>query len=216
MANLLIYKITNLVNGKVYIGQTTQNFARRKGEHIYRFKTGERDHKLYLAMRKYGKDSFKFEVLCCALKPEYLDELEISFIKEYNSFNRGYNMTCGGNGVSEETKRKLSEIHKGRDAYWARVYGENHAKSKWFLVQFPSGEQKVIKGLRQFARDHNLPGCFGLNAPSRGYSVIAKLNDHPETEYTQASGNGSSPALLQDQDMILSPKRKLEQLEFSW
>lgn len=39
----IIYKITNLINGKVYIGLTTQGLSRRKGEHVYRFNLGERE-----------------------------------------------------------------------------------------------------------------------------------------------------------------------------
>ena len=114
----IIYKITNLVNGKVYIGLTTQGLKQRQREHISRLNRSERDHKLYLAMRKYGPDSFSFEELCCALSSEQLNELEKDFIKEYNSFNKGYNMTIGGDTVSEETKQKLSARFKGRKIEW--------------------------------------------------------------------------------------------------
>lgn len=114
MKNWLIYSITNTVNGKIYVGQTRQGLARRKAEHIHRFNLGERDHKLYRAMRKYGIDKFRFDIVCYAPKLEDLDELERQVIAEHNSFQRGYNMTCGGDSISDETRAKLSAIHMGR------------------------------------------------------------------------------------------------------
>ena len=52
-----VYKITNKINDKVYVGITTQGANRRWSEHLYRFNSGERDHKIYLAMKKYGIDN---------------------------------------------------------------------------------------------------------------------------------------------------------------
>ncbi len=199
MKNLVIYAIINQVNGKKYIGQSRQGLARRKGEHVYRFNLGERDHKLYLAMRKYGLANFKFEVLCHVLKPGYLDELEVFFIDRFNSFHRGYNMTRGGDGVSDETRAKLSAIFKGREIPWVHKIVESRrrngndrhpmpkgaaaARAKSYLVSDREGNEIRVRGLRQFCRDngltHNLmiATLNGLQHHHKGYKLLARFND---------------------------------------
>lgn len=92
-----IYKITNLVNGKIYIGQTKQTLNERWREHKVHSKT--LNYSLYKVMRKYGIDNFKFEEIeKCEI--EKLNEREIFWISFYDSFNKkkGYNLTRGGKG----------------------------------------------------------------------------------------------------------------------
>jgi hypothetical protein len=219
--NLIIYTITNKVNGKVYVGQSRQGLARRKGEHIHRFNLGERDHKLYRAIRKYGLKNFVFEVICCALKPEHLDALEIEFIEKFNSYRRGYNMTCGGDSVSDETRAKLSAIHKGRKITWydkvvesrkrrraeagpfkRNIVGGKCSNSKSYLIRFPDSSERVVRGLRQFCREnglsHNLllATLNGAQRHHKNFTLLARFNDHPDREYSQAAGNGTRPAPL--------------------
>ena len=99
-----IYKITNLVNGKVYIGQST-NMERRWKDHkrMFNYKDDgslKYNYPLYCAFRKYGEENFKFEIIeeC---SEEELNEKEILYIKQYNSYvrwenSKGYNQTIGG------------------------------------------------------------------------------------------------------------------------
>lgn len=202
MKNLIIYTITNQVNGKRYVGQTTQGLRQRIAEHICRFNLGERDHKLYQAMRKYGLSNFVFEELCCVLKPEYLDALEIEFIAKFNSFRRGYNMTCGGDGVSDETKAKISAAHKGRKITWYNkvieskrrrratvgpfkraIVGGLCSNSKSYRIRKPDGTEIIVKGIRQFCRDNSLDHATmfavlaGKQRHHKGYQLIARFND---------------------------------------
>lgn len=100
-----IYKFTNKINQKVYIGQSV-NIERRVIAHrtsAYNPHTGDYNSKFHQAIRKYGFDNFDFEVLI-NLKPEknnkqILNQLEIYFIEKYDSFKNGYNATLGGDGV---------------------------------------------------------------------------------------------------------------------
>lgn len=108
-----IYKITNKVNGKIYIGQSIDIYRRWVQE-----KEGLCNSHLLNAFKKYGTDNFIFEILeeCCI---EELDEKEIYYISFYNSANpsKGYNKTFGGQEnhfLSDETKRKISVKHKGK------------------------------------------------------------------------------------------------------
>lgn len=91
-----IYKITNQVNNKCYIGQSIC-IEKRWKEHIYEAEKGDKNYKLYLAIRKYGIDNFTFEVIEeCSEKD--LNEKEIFYIKKYDSYLNGYNSTLGGQG----------------------------------------------------------------------------------------------------------------------
>lgn len=114
----IIYKCTCIPNGKVYIGQTVNDLRARVKKHerdSRRF-----DYKFYRAIRKYGWNSFEWEILVDnVLSIESLNRLEKFFIQVYNSFKRGYNSTLGGEGtvgivVSEETRRKISKLLTGR------------------------------------------------------------------------------------------------------
>lgn len=92
-----IYKIENLINGKVYIGQAI-NINKRWNVHklIYNdIYSSSYKYPLYRAMRKYGIENFSFEVLeeC---KKEELNEKEKFYINKFNSYFKGYNQTLGG------------------------------------------------------------------------------------------------------------------------
>ncbi len=101
----VIYKITCLVNGKIYIGQTTRSVEERFQEHM------DSPYPLGCAIRKHGVENFKIEVIAVCATKEELDAQEIRFIAEYDCMvPKGYNCTAGGhNGsLSEETKARLS------------------------------------------------------------------------------------------------------------
>lgn len=87
-----IYKITNKINGKVYIGQSI-DIERRWKEHIQRDRTNT--SLIHLAIIKYGKDNFDFDIIEECSQSE-LNEKEQYWIKYYNSFENGYNLTRGG------------------------------------------------------------------------------------------------------------------------
>ena len=97
---MLIYKITNNINNKCYIGQTIKTPEERWKEHKqHAFGTHANDvnKSLYKAMRKYGIENFSFEVLQNNIETyEQLDKAEIYWIDFYNSFVKGYNETFGG------------------------------------------------------------------------------------------------------------------------
>lgn len=92
----VIYKITNNINEKVYIGQTVQKIETRWKRHIRESKTNCRH--LYCAMRKYGIENFSIEVIEECDTEDELDEREQYWINQYDSCNRGYNISKGGGG----------------------------------------------------------------------------------------------------------------------
>lgn len=94
-----IYKITNNINGKMYIGKTEKiNPKGRWKEHLRDARNPNRNHRaLYRAINKYGSDNFSFEIIEETLSPE---EREIYYIAHYNTYHNGYNETLGGDGAS--------------------------------------------------------------------------------------------------------------------
>jgi group I intron endonuclease len=116
---MIIYKATNKINGKCYIGQTIGKLKKRKSEHLYRSKNDNNNNNFYNAINKYEWKNFKWEVLCECESLNELNEMEFHYIKQYDSYNNGYNLTFGGDATygykhTEETKKKLSKLFKGR------------------------------------------------------------------------------------------------------
>lgn len=90
-----IYKITNKVNNKIYIGQTTTSIKTRMSKHYNRAKTGINLTGIDAAIQKYGKNNFEVEkIIECP--NEDLNAQEQYYINKYDSFNNGYNLTIGG------------------------------------------------------------------------------------------------------------------------
>jgi len=108
-----IYKITNLVNGKVYVGQTTKTIAKRWSQHKAAA-IGSRKNKQVIsrAIEKYGESNFKIEEIYIARNQDVLDDNEKYFIRIFNCSNPiGYNTRPGGKGTTEETKQRMSKTH---------------------------------------------------------------------------------------------------------
>lgn len=126
-----IYKITNTVNGKIYIGFAS-NWTKRKYSHKYHL--NKRNQHLYYAFRKYGWENFTWEVIYQSTDGKYcLNVMEKHFINEYDSYNNGYNETLGGEGtlgrnIKEITSAKISQKMKGK--YIGEnnpMYGKKHS-----------------------------------------------------------------------------------------
>ena len=115
----VIYKYTNKVNGKVYIGQTVHENL-RKNEHKCHAKTRKHTQSaFYNAIDKYGWDNFDYEVLerieastLEELKSK-LNPLEIKYIQEYDSCNHGYNNTLGADHAGHKARAVLEYDIKG-------------------------------------------------------------------------------------------------------
>jgi group I intron endonuclease len=108
-----IYKITNKIDSKIYIGQTKNDLEERWKQH--RRKNSNCRYISY-AFKKYGIDNFKFELICISFD-EKLDEIEKYYIKKFDCLvPNGYNLREGGNTSkhNEETKKRISESLKGR------------------------------------------------------------------------------------------------------
>lgn len=113
-----IYKITNSVNDKVYIGQTKGSLKVRFNDHKSRAGLGLVNSALYKAITKYGFDKFRIDsIIEGDFSKEELDALEIKYIKELGSLcPNGYNMLEGGNSprMPDNIREKIRASTKGR------------------------------------------------------------------------------------------------------
>ncbi len=114
MKTMIIYKALNKANGKIYIGQTMQPLHDRIMRHL------RRSYYFPNALKKYGIKAFDFSIIDSAGNRDELNEKEKHWIRFYNcKVPKGYNLTDGGDGSnglspSSETRKKLSELNKGK------------------------------------------------------------------------------------------------------
>lgn len=107
-----IYKITNKINGKIYIGQTTKTLEERFQKHCWGTTIKDKYHlnmAIKKAIKKYGKENFTIELIE-EVELDKLDEREVYWISFYNSYYKGYNCTLGGqNGATIKYSLSWSE-----------------------------------------------------------------------------------------------------------
>lgn len=159
MKKAVIYKITNKINGKIYIGSTVKAFNRRWNEHVHhaRHATGNVFQK---AIAKYGAINFEKEIICTVLDISFLDEIEDYFIQFYNSLifsGKGYNMI----GVQKGTRDLITSVMKEE---WAKpekrakrietmTEGSRHRFEPIVSVHTQSGEVKHYESVHAAMRD---------------------------------------------------------------
>lgn len=126
-----IYKITNLINKKVYIGRT-KNFKRRYGQYLYDFKFRRiKNINVYLlnSMEKYGFDNFTFEIInICSLEDSL--KLEVEYMKLFKSLDGkyGYNLRSDSEGGMITSKRTSSKISERLKQEWKQGKRFKHSE----------------------------------------------------------------------------------------
>ena len=123
-----LYRITNQLNGKVYIGQSNKEKERWR-QHKY-FARQNAIQYIHRAMAKYGIENFAYEVIAMCKTPEDADEIETQLITQYDSREKGYNISLGGDPAwnrglpkerqpmygkkqSDYQKQRCAEVHTG-------------------------------------------------------------------------------------------------------
>jgi group I intron endonuclease len=140
----LIYIVTNKITQKQYVGQTIATLEQRKHSHLSDTDYNRDNVYFHNSIRKYGIENFIWEILEDGLPDEKLSERETFYIKKFDTFNRGYNLTLGGEGChgykhSEEMLRHLSEIKIGTKA---------SLKTKEKMSESHKGKPPTTKGMK--------------------------------------------------------------------
>lgn len=168
-----IYKITNIINNKVYIGQTSLTPELRFKKHKKCYKSNGCP-KLYRAFRKYGRNKFVIETICETNNP---DKDEQFWIQYYDSVNNGYNITYGGKGgttldincenkvlkIYEQTKsiHKTNKILGYSREYISNILLKNNIQYKKPVIK-KINEQAIIqlykkyKNIKQISQQLNI------------------------------------------------------------
>ena len=129
----IIYKFTNIINGKSYIGLTCRDFNIRKYEHIYESQIDSK-FKFHQAILKYEIDNFNWEILeCNILTIKEANEREIYYIQLFDTYKNGYNMTKGGGGRE--------------DYYFSEIARERMRQAKLGTTRSQEAKNKTSKKL---------------------------------------------------------------------
>jgi group I intron endonuclease len=165
-----IYKIENITNKKIYIGQTCRGYQKRFNQHIIDSKKYNYD--LYKAFKKYGIKNFVIEKINECETSEMARVLERHYIKKFNSYKDGYNMNEGDKVVykhSELTKHKIRIKRLGmpsprkgvklsmetRKKQSLSKLGKVTWTKKWKVTE-PNGKNIIIYNLAEYCRKNNL------------------------------------------------------------
>lgn len=213
----IIYKITNKINGKSYIGLSQNSFYDR-----YRVKWWQRTESKVLkrAVKKNGYLNFKIEIIQYGIQTlEELNSLEIIYIAKYKTLKpNGYNLDKGGNSkgrLTQESKRKLSKSLKKRWKKFGHPLQGKKLSTEWcnsislsktqeFQYLSPNDQIVTVFGLKEFCKKNNL--C---------YSSMVQVNNNPEfthkgwkninyknSEYSFWQKNGESIVQISNLDLF--------------
>lgn len=170
---MLIYKTTNLINGKIYVGKQNSSYI-----HNYYLGSGKI---LNQAIRKYGKENFKKEILEICKTKEQLNEREKFWIKELKSKDNkiGYNITEGGTGGKtyskqsenyEEIRAKKSNSMKGKNK------GNNNAATQENIKKKISNSMKKRWKNKEY-RENQIKACTGRTMPKKTKEQKQKISN---------------------------------------
>lgn len=125
----VIYILTNMVNGKVYIGQTTKSLSHRISSHLYSSRNINKPSSqiISLAINKYGIDNFDIKILHNDDDLVLLNDAEIYYIGKYNSTDKniGYNILAGGRNCTRRSRPSRVETDE------CKLKKSKSAKKKW-------------------------------------------------------------------------------------
>lgn len=173
-----IYKITNILNNKVYIGQTIRPIQQRFRRHLSDAINNILNTHLAKAIRKYGVNDFKIELVDCAKNQEELNQKEQYWIRYYNSIQNGYNETdaiskCGGNTYKNKTADELENIkNKIRKS---KIGGKNPMARKVKRINIITNEIDIFNTVIECAQ------ACGIKKGKT--SITQRLNKTVETPF---------------------------------
>ena len=168
-----VYKITNSVNGKVYIGLTTSYVSDRWYQHKRAVSQGC-NSALYSAIRKYGIDKFSIETIAAPIDVRHLPELETLLIKQYGSYGlAGYNMSYGGeNGIGRTlTESGKASIKAARNTPDALAGNSIRNKLRMSTVSGKAHQTRMVEAARN-AKDNQIAGRKAYAATDAGKAQL--------------------------------------------
>ena len=195
-----IYKITNIINNKIYIGLTKDTIENRLRGHIRHSRTGKSNQRLHQAMAKHGAEFFSIVALTTCEDIESACNKEIDFIKESNSkeYKIGYNMTDGGwarDGQSDSTKSKISaSVQAHRDSLSEEDKKALTAKAN--AARRGSVESDAIREIRSSANKKRWENLDSAGKSELVSKMRAGMSEEGKERSIKALTNAFSPARM--------------------
>lgn len=216
-----VYKITNKINGKVYVGITNRGVKTRWYKHCSDSIRGS-EFPLHNALRKYGIDNFSIDILEEVKTSEELKEREKYWILTLQSktSHNGYNLTDGGDGTfgrptSEETKEKIRQKALGRkpsSSVKQKMIDASSQKKEISQFTLDGVYIKTYASLREAERETGIP-TSSLSACARGKYKYSKgfkwaySNTIPKEE-KKVSDPAKSPKPIREKKPMAESIRK--------
>jgi group I intron endonuclease len=197
-----LYRITNIINGKIYIGQAA-DVSKRWHDHRRAFKLNKPTQVIHYALIKYGLDNFDFEVIASCKTQDDANWAETELVKQYDSFianGKGYNVTLGGmnSPKSEEFKQMMRDWHASLSPEERAEISKKQSEATF--------EQIATKG-------HPAQGRV-VTEEERALHSKARL-DNP-LEYTEELRQRMSEAHIGIKDSEETKQRKAESAKEAW
>ena len=184
---MIVYKITNKINGKVYIGQTIRPLITRWRQHYN--PSNSNCTALHRAIKKYGKECFTIEQIDVACDRDELDEKEQYWIAFYDSINpeNGYNLRLGGehHTVSDETRYKLGKGNRGRK--FSKELRSKLSDSHKGCKMSPEAIAKSVQSKRANGTYEKLAKIAVINGKKSGKKIICVETSEVFESITEAA-----------------------------
>ncbi len=140
----IIYKATNKINGKSYIGQTINGLNKRKYNHEKESEYNNTSNVFHNAIRKYGNDAFEWEIISKGFPYLFIDIFEMYWINYYNTYEGdGYNMTKGGN--------KPPRLCGEQNGFFNRSHSEESIKK---MLNTRSSNKEWLEKIQNKSEEH--------------------------------------------------------------
>ena len=180
-----IYKISNDINDKVYIGQTINSVENRFKRHINDSINNVFDCHFHRAIRKYGSEHFKVEIIDVARTQEELTLKEQYWINYYDSFKNGYNETdatykCGGNTYRNKSKKQMEIISNKISK--TKLGSKNPMARSIILKDINTDDKLIFNSIEDCVREMNL-SCHALLSRRLRGETLSPLNGKYLVEY---------------------------------
>lgn len=197
--NWCVYMHENRVNGKKYIGITSQKPTKR-------WQNGAgyaQQPRFFNAIKKYGWDAFRHEILYTDLTQSEAERLEVELIAKYETMNpsKGYNSTAGGSATkgwvpTAETRQRISDSLKGLSAGEKNpFYGKHHS-------------EETRQKLRDLTRARNMTGEKNPNYGKKADAeTLAKMSANRKGKLTGAENPAARPVLCVETGQTFSTSK---------
>ena len=186
--SLCIYKITNIINGKVYIGQAIRSVQSRFRRHVSDALNHIIDTHFARAINKYGEKNFIWEIIDTASTQEELNQKEKYWIEFYDACHKGYNTASGGFSSGGNTYANLSNLDEVRKKLsLSKMGGKNPHSRKIIMTDIVENSITIFPSMAEATKFLSLVSHMPVSRRCRG-KIKSPLDNRYLFEYCDDEG----------------------------